>query len=80
MGGRGERQAVVLGEVSRSGTFLAEGLFEPAGSLLGDVFVQGAWPGASCKDALDGVMIERTEGRGVPERRVEIFGGVALTE
>ena len=80
MGGRGERQSVVLGEVPRSGAFLAEGLLEPAGRLLGDVLVEGARAGASRKDALDGVMVERTEGRGVAERRGEIFGGVALTE
>lgn len=80
MGSRGEGQAIVLGEIARARALLAECFFEAARGLLGDVFIEGAWARTGGEDALDGVVFERAEGRGVPERGVDVGGGIALAQ
>jgi len=71
---------VVLREIARAGALLAERLFEPARGLLGDILVEGAGGRGSGEDALDSAVIERAEGRGVPERVIEIGGVVPLAQ
>ena len=53
---------------------------DAAHGLLGDVLVERAGRRAGGEDALDGVVLEGAEARGVAEGGVEIGGGVALAQ
>ena len=76
----GERQEIVFGEIAGLGTRFAEGLFESAHGVLGDVLVEGARRRPSRQDALDGAVVEGPERGGVSEGAVDVGGGVALAE
>ena len=71
---------VVLGEVTRRGTGMAERRFDPLCGGLGDVLVEGARRRACREDALDRCVLERAERRGVAEREVDRVGGITLAQ
>jgi hypothetical protein len=73
-GSPSERQTVVFGQVARHGARLAERLFDATRGLLGDVLVERARRRAHGQDTLHGSSIEGTEGGGVTEREVDVFG------
>ena len=59
---------------------MAEGCFEPASRVFGDVLVERAWQRSRGEDALDGGVVARAKRGGVAERAVDLLGGVALTQ
>lgn len=73
-------QAVVLGEVPRRCAVHSELALEAAGGFFRDVFVERTRPVSRLKDSQDGLVAERSEAEGVPERRVDILGGVTLAQ
>lgn len=52
-------------------------MLEALRGFRGDVFVEGPRRASRLENALDGVMLEGAEPRGMRERGVEILGGVA---
>src|SRR5262249_38147135 len=76
----GEREAVVLGEVTRDRAGVTERVFETSRRGLCDVFVERARHGARGEDALDGGVVARTERRGMTEPAIDLVGGVALPQ
>jgi hypothetical protein len=66
----GDRQAVVLGEVTGRGTHGTERLGEAAGGGFGDVFVEGARSAASQQNALDRLDVEGAVNGRVRQGRV----------
>lgn len=80
MGRGGAGKAVVLGEVTRRGAGVAEGVCDALHELLGDVFVELAGAGARGHDALDGAVVQGSERGRVAERGVEVGGVEAIAE
>ena len=59
---------------------MAEGCFEPASRVFGDVLVERAWQRSRGEDALDGGVVACAERRGMTERAIDLVGVVALAQ
>lgn len=74
-----QRQAIVLGQITRLSALGAQLDREPASSFFSDVLVQGARRVTGFDDALDGFERECAEACGMTESVVEGVGSVALS-